>query len=162
MEDSAESPKLIARLRQQYRVVALCLAMGMSIEEAAAHCNVSCEDVARWMRDGRFQDILKEFNGDIESRVIERVVRRRVRATARLQAAIDDAAVRVLDLMHNAKSETVVLNAAKGILRQGGIDLDRLYLGDQIDDPVAVIEKEDPAFFKRHEEAIKEIESGEG
>jgi hypothetical protein len=165
MEESApkaKSPKLIARLRQQYRVAALCMAMGMQMEEAASHCNCAVEDLARWIRDDRFQDILREFNEDIETQVIERVVRKRVRATARLQCAVDDAAIRVLDLMHNAKSETVVLNAAKGVLRQGGIDLDRLYLGDQVDDPVAVIEKEDPQFFNRHEEAMKELEGGKG
>ena len=162
MADLAER-KLTAPLKQVYRVIALCLAMGMSEEEAAAHSHVSVDRLKAYMRDPRFDEMLQTFNREIEKNVVERVVRRRVRTVAKLQLSLEDAADRVVQLMHAADHDSVSLQAAKGILRQGGIDLDKTALEeDDLGDPEAEMRKSDPSFFDRQSETMKELGDGEG
>jgi hypothetical protein len=151
--------KLTNPLRQVYRLAALSLAMGMSVEEAAAHSNLEPDRLAGYMRDPRFQNYLEQFNKEIEGKVIERVTRRQVKAIAKLQCATVEAAEKVIFLMQNATNESVQLQASKGILRQAGIDLDSLHLGDQLPDPEKEVARTDPSFFKRHEETIAELEA---
>ena len=159
MPEQAER-KLTAQLHQTYRVAALGIAMGMSVAEAAAHANVEPDRLAAYQRDPRFQEILREFNTQIEKNVIERVVRRQVRALATMQSKSVDAAEKVISLMEHADRDSVSLQAAKGILRTVGLDLDRVHLGDELDDPEEELQQKDPAFFERQDQTLKELESG--
>ena len=160
MADSEK--RLTAPLRQKFRVVALGLALGMSVEEAAAHGHIEPSTVNGYMRDGRFQEFLTEFNSEIESKVIERVVRRRTRALAKLQFHAEAAADTVVQLMSFADRDSVRLTAAKGILKQTGIDLDHIGINEEMEDPRKEMERKDPEFFTFEAETIKELESGNG
>ena len=160
MEDSVK--KLTAPLRQKYRVIALGLALGMSLEEAAAHGHAEVMTVSGYLRDPRFQEFLTEFNSEIESKVIERVVRRRTRALAKLQFHAEEAADTVINLMNYADRDSVRLTAAKGILKQTGIDLDHIGINEEMEDPRKEMERKDPTFFNLEAETLKELGPGNG
>lgn len=163
MQDLANR-KLTNKLRQLYRVAALCTAMGMTVEETAAHSHLDESQLLQYMRDPRFQEMLEEFNGNIERQIIERVVRRRYRIQAKAQLVAEEAFTHAVEIMRNSSNDSVRWAVIRGILRQTGIDMDSLMHGGEID-AKEVIEKEDPAFFQRHEEAmreLKQLEAGDG
>ena len=147
-------------LKQVYKVAALGLAIGMQLEEAAAHAHITQDRLKLYLRDPRFQVYLQEFNTDIEGKVIERAARRRTRALGRLQLASEAAALRVIDLMDNGDKDSVRLAAAKGVLKQVGIDLDHIGYNDELENPEELIKRRDPAFLELQEETMKELASG--
>jgi UTP:GlnB (protein PII) uridylyltransferase len=132
----------------------------MSLEEAAAHGHAEVATVSGYLRDSRFQEFLTEFNSEIESKVIERVVRRRTRALAKLQVHAEDAVDVVIGLMNFADRDSVRLTAAKGVLKQTGIDLDHIGINEEMEDPRKEMDRKDPSFFEFEAETIKELESG--
>ena len=158
MADSGK--KLTARLRQRYRMIALCIAMGMTEEAAAAHCQLPTDRVQAYLRDNRFQEFLNHFNHEIEGKVIERITRRRVRAVAKFQVVVEEAADKVISLMRGADRDSVSLAASKGILLQANIDLSSSPDEDRLNDPEAELQRKDPTFFELQSETMKELGDG--
>jgi hypothetical protein len=152
--------KLSNPLKQVYQVAALGLAIGMQFEEAAAHAHITQDRLRSYLRDPRFQEFLQGFNTDIEGKVIERAARRRTRALGRLQLASESAALTVINLMANADKDSVKFTAAKGILKQVGIDLDHIGYNDELENPEELIKRKDPNFLDLQEETMKELASG--
>ena len=152
--------KLSAPLKQTYRIAALGLAVGMSLEEASAHCHITEERLRAYLRDQRFQDFLLTFNEEIESKLIERVARRRTRALGKLQIASEDAARTIIELASGADRDSVRLAASKGILKQVGIDLDHIGYNDELENPEEEVKRKDPNFLTLQDETIKELSSG--
>jgi hypothetical protein len=162
MQDLADR-KLTNKLQQLYRVAALGVAMGMTEAEAASHAHVTETQLMSYMRDPRFQAMLEEFNSNIEKKIIERVIRRRFRIQAKAQYVAEEALTHAVEIMRTSSNDSVRWSVIRGILRQAGVDMDSTMLGDDID-PEEKIRSEDPAFFKRHDEVMEELnllEAGE-
>ena len=158
MQDlNPDEPKLIARLRQTYRVAAIGLALGMSMAEAAAHAHISETDLNRYMRDGRFQAMLDEFNKEIEGRMVERVTRKRVRVIAKAQIHAEEALDVALGIMRTSMQDNVRWNIAKALIKQVGVDLDNVMQGDELKKPEVLLEQQDPSFLKRLNETEAEL-----
>lgn len=154
-------PKLTARLRQIYRVAALGLALGMTVEEAAAHARIDEGQMGRYLRDERFQEFLTEFNSEIEKNVIERVTRRKTRALGKLQIASEEAADKVISIMKLSDRDSTSLKAAEGILRQVGIDMAKpIHKGGELENPEEEINRKDPNFLGLEAETMKELTDG--
>ena len=152
--------KLTSQLKQTYQIASLALAIGMHSEAAAAHAHITEDRLKSYLRDPRFQDFLQAFNHEIEGRVIERAARRRTRALGKLQMASERAAERVISLMDNGDRDSVKLAAAKGVLRQVGIDMDHIGYNDEIENPEEAIKRKDPNFLELEAETRKELASG--
>lgn len=152
--------KLTAPLKQTYRLSALCLALGMTLEGASAHAHITEDRLKSYLRDPRFQEFLDEFNQDIEGKLIERVARRRTRALGLLQVDAEEAARTIIDLRKSADKDSVRLSAAKGILKQVGIDLDHVGYNEELENPEEEIKRKDPSFLSLEAETLKELSSG--
>lgn len=161
LDQLVDEPKLIARLRQTYRVAALCLALGMSMTEAAAHAHISEVDLNRYIRDNRFQTMLDEFNREIEGRMVERVTRKRVRVIAKAQIHAEEALDVALDIMRTSMQDNVRWNIAKALIKQVGVDMDSVMNGDEISKPEVLLEHQDPSFLRRLNETEDELKQWE-
>jgi len=115
--------KLTFRLNNSFRTLALCLAMGMEVEEAAAQIGVEVGLAEMYLRDPRLQGMYDTFMLQIEAKAIERIASKRHRACAIFQTTVERAANTVVELMDNGQNENVRLRAAAGVLNQSGIDL---------------------------------------
>lgn len=158
--NQGEERKLNNKLRQVYRTAALSLALGMSMEEAAAHSHLAETELQRYMRDPRFQSFLDEFNQEIEGKLIERALSRRNRILAKVQTHAEEAVDHAISIMRTSGQDNVRWNIIKGFCKQIGVDFDANMLGDvEMIEPEKVLERKDPGFLQRAESAMKELEA---